>query len=147
MAKEPRNPLCRFSSEGLVSASRQEVLFQVTEWQKEPRNPLCRFSSEGLVSASRQEVLFQVIEWQRSRGIHFAGSVLIWRRSQGIGERIAPGSVVPGDLASGEESSFSRGLVSASRQEVLFQVSFRGKQVQFPRDCERITPGSVVPGD
>ena len=34
MAKGAEDPLCRFSSKGLVSASRQEVLFQVTEWQR-----------------------------------------------------------------------------------------------------------------
>ena len=34
VAKEPRNPFCRFSSKGLVSPSRQEVLFQMVEWQR-----------------------------------------------------------------------------------------------------------------
>ena len=61
MAKKSRNPFCRFSSKRLVSASRQEVLFQVTERQKEPRNPFLQVQFKG------------------------------------IGERITPGSVVPGD--------------------------------------------------
>ena len=74
MAKEPRNPICRFSSKGLVSASRQEVLFQV-------QNPLCRFSSKGLVSCSVPKAEESTLEFQ----------------FQGIGERITPGSVVPGD--------------------------------------------------
>ena len=34
LAKEPRNPLCSFSSKGLVSGSRQKVLFQVIGWQR-----------------------------------------------------------------------------------------------------------------
>ena len=46
---------------------------------------------------------------------------------QGIGERITPGSVVPGDGMAKEPRNplcrfSSKGLVSASRQEVLFQV-------------------------
>ena len=74
MAKEPRNPFCS-CSKGLVNASRQEVLFQVAEWQRSRGIHFAGSVSKGLVSASRQEVLFQVTEWQRSRGIHFAGSV------------------------------------------------------------------------
>ena len=57
MAKEPRNPLSRFSSKGLVGASRQEVLLPGDSVAKELMNPLCRFSSKGLVSASHQEVV------------------------------------------------------------------------------------------